>query len=150
MAEKGIFALRTATDLFGKLERDLQRVKDNPADSYAAFDFFVTAFHLWDWKGKKQVFVPNKLPQPDKATWEVCAQLANGSKHFELFDTYSSVKRTKLTGAAFQADAFQPNAFQVGHLIVRLEAEPARHLGSTSIRVDVLAERLVKFWRSRL
>jgi hypothetical protein len=32
MVEKGIFALRTAADLFGKLERDLQRVKDNPAD----------------------------------------------------------------------------------------------------------------------
>jgi hypothetical protein len=50
VAEKGIFALRTAKDLFGKLEHDLVRVKKNPADSYAAFDFFVTAFHLKEWK----------------------------------------------------------------------------------------------------
>ena len=149
MAEKGIFALRTAADLFGKLERDLQRVKDNPADSYAAFDFFVTAFHLKEWKLQKRQFKPELL-QPDKATWEVCRQLANGSKHFEVYDTYSSVKRTKLADAAFQGDAFQPNAFQVGHLVVRLEAEPARHLGTSSIRVDVLAENLVGFWRSRL
>jgi hypothetical protein len=28
VAEKGIFTLRTAKDLFGKLERDLKRVKE--------------------------------------------------------------------------------------------------------------------------
>jgi hypothetical protein len=110
----------------------------------------VTAYHLWDWKGKKRAFIPKQLPQPDKAIWEVCEQLANGSKHFEVYDTYSSVKRTKLAHAAFQSDTFQPNAVQVGHLIVRLEDEPAQHLGTDSIRVDVLAERLVEFWRSRL
>src|SRR5271157_2357551 len=148
MAEKGIFALRTAADLFGKLERDLQRVKDNPADSYAAFDFFVTAFHLKEWKLQKKPFKPELL-QPDKSTWEVCSQLANGSKHFEVYDTYSSVKRTKLANTVFQADAFQPNASQVAHLIVRLETGPAQHLGSDSIRVDALAEKLVEFWRSR-
>jgi hypothetical protein len=150
MAEKGIFELRTAADLFGKLEQDLQRVKDSPDGSYAAFDFFVTAFHLKEWKlGKKKPFKPELL-KPDKALWEVCAQLANGSKHFEVYDTYSSVKKTKLAGSTFQSDAFQPNAFQVRPLIVRLEAEPARHLGGDSIRVDVLAEKLVEFWRSRL
>jgi len=88
MAEKGIFALRTAMDLFGKLERDLQRVKDNPADSYAAFDFFVTAYHLKEWKLGKKPF-KTELLQPDKSTWAVCSQLANGSKHFEVYDTYS-------------------------------------------------------------
>jgi len=43
MAETGIFTLRTAKDLFGRLEHDFGRVKRNPTDSFAAFDFFVTA-----------------------------------------------------------------------------------------------------------
>ena len=150
MAEKGIFALRTATDLFGKLERDLVRVKENPADSDAAFDFFVTAFHLWDWKGKNKCFVPKNLPQPDNATWQICRQLANGSKHFEVDDTYASVKGTKLREAAFATRVFQSKTFQTGFLVVRVEAEPALHLGSNSIRVDILAKRLVEFWRARL
>jgi hypothetical protein len=111
VAEKGIFTLRTAQDLFGKLERDLVRVKKNPADSDAAFDFFVTAFHLRDWKGKNKCFAPEQLPQPDKAMWEVCEQLANGSKHFQVFDTYDSAKHTKLKDGAFQANAFQADAF---------------------------------------
>ncbi len=150
MAEKGIFNLRTAKDLFEKLQRDFKRVTENPADSDAAFDFFVTAFHLWDWKGRNNFFVPKDLPQPDKATWQVCRQLANGSKHFEADDSHGSVKGTKLRDGAFQTGVLQSNTFQSGYLVVRVEAEPARQLGSNSIRVDILAKRLVEFWRSRL
>lgn len=150
MAEKGIFALRTAQDLFEKLEHDLKRVKGNPADSCAAFDFFVTAFHLKEWKyGKGQPFVP-EVSRADKAMWRTCRQLANGSKHFEVDETHASVRHTKLKEGAFQANAFQADAFQVGYLSVRLEPEAAQHLGGSSIRVDVLAERLVEFWRTRV
>jgi hypothetical protein len=149
MHEKGIFALRTATDLFGQLERDLQRVKDNPADSYAAFDFFVTAFHLKEWKlGQKKPFKP-ELRQPEKATWQICRQLANGSKHFEADKTHESVKQTEPTGV-FAPGAFAPTVFNVAHLVVRIEAEPAKHLGTDSIRVDDLAEKLVEFWKNRI
>jgi hypothetical protein len=150
MAEKGIFSLRTASDLFGKLEHDFERVKKNPADSYAAFDFFVTAFHLKEWKyGHQKAFVP-VLSQPDDAMWETCRQLANGSKHFEVNKNYKAVKHTKLKQGGFQANAFQGDAFQVGYLSVRLEAEAAQHLGRSSIRVDVLADKLVEFWRNRV
>lgn len=150
MAEKGIFTLRTAKDLFGKLEHDLGRVKKKPDDSYAAFDFFVTAFHLKEWKyGDKQPFVP-KLSQQEKAMWKTCRQLANGSKHFEADETHAEVKHTNLKEGGFQSDAFQADAFQVRYFSIRLEAEPARHLGGSSIRVDVLADKLVEFWRPRL
>ena len=146
MPEKGIFTLRTAKDLFGKLEHDFERFKQNPADSFAAFDFFVTAYHLREWKGKNKAFVIQNLSPPDKAMWGTCRQLANGSKHFEVDHTHSSVKLTKLTEGGFQAGAFQANAFQVPSLVVRLEAGPARHLGNT-IRADALAERFAGLWK---
>lgn len=153
MAEKGIFSLRTANDLFGKLEHDLNRIREDPADSYAAFDFFVTAFHMYDWKGLdlkgKKAFTA-ALSQPDRTIWEICRQLANGSKHFEVFDTYSSVKKTKMARGAFQVDAFQLKGFQSRYLKIRLEAESAAELKADSIRVDTLAEKLVEFWRRRL
>ncbi len=46
---RGFFALRTPQDLLAKLRHDHARLVDNPIDSYAAFDFFVTANHLVDW-----------------------------------------------------------------------------------------------------
>jgi hypothetical protein len=49
MAFKGLFELRTATDLLAKLERDLIRLQSNRLDGDAAFDFFVTAYHMLDW-----------------------------------------------------------------------------------------------------
>jgi hypothetical protein len=35
------------------MERDLERLKADPADSDAAFNFSVTAHHLADWAGKR-------------------------------------------------------------------------------------------------
>ena len=47
---KGFFELQTAQDLLRKLRHDSQRVKQSPMDSYAAFDFFVTAHHMLEWR----------------------------------------------------------------------------------------------------
>ncbi len=41
--------LITPKYLLRKLEHDYARVQRNPRDTYAAFDFFVTAEHMVDW-----------------------------------------------------------------------------------------------------
>jgi hypothetical protein len=51
MCEQGIFELRNPEDLFEILKHDFERLRENPTDSFAAFDFFITAYHIWDWKG---------------------------------------------------------------------------------------------------
>jgi hypothetical protein len=51
MSEQGIFDLRHPRDLFRKLQEHLRSVKAQPANSWKAFDFFITAYHIWDWKG---------------------------------------------------------------------------------------------------
>jgi hypothetical protein len=38
---KGFGALKTPRDLVSKLEYDLQRMKEDPEDQYAAFDFLL-------------------------------------------------------------------------------------------------------------
>jgi hypothetical protein len=48
--QSGFFQLKTAQDLFRKLENDFSRIKDDPLNQYAAFDFFVTAEHMLDWE----------------------------------------------------------------------------------------------------
>jgi hypothetical protein len=43
---QGFFYLKTPEDLLHKLEREYEKVKQNPADVDHAFNFFVTAEHL--------------------------------------------------------------------------------------------------------
>ena len=154
MSEQGIFDLRCHNDLFRKLQDDLRRVKANPENSWEAFDFFITAYHIWDWKGwggKKAKSLREKLPQPDKTLIEVCRQLCDGSKHFEVTNLeHASVKHTKLKGS-LDPTAFDSGTSGVAYLSIRLEDDPAKQLGvSSSIRVDDLAERMVKFWETWL
>lgn len=39
-------ALQTQADMLVKLRHDLDRMKANPLDAFAAYDFLVTAYHL--------------------------------------------------------------------------------------------------------
>jgi hypothetical protein len=50
---KGVFDLRSPEQLREKLEADFKRVLGDPLDSYAAFDFFVTAWHLVEWNSSR-------------------------------------------------------------------------------------------------
>ena len=56
----GFFHLRTPEDLVLKLRREFDRLSANPADSDAAFNFFVTAIHVPEWcqRSGRQVAAP--------------------------------------------------------------------------------------------
>jgi hypothetical protein len=45
---KGFGDLQWVADLYSKLEHDRRRMKASPEDTYAAFDYFVTAEHIID------------------------------------------------------------------------------------------------------
>jgi hypothetical protein len=60
------------------------------------------------------------------------------------------VKKTKLSRPIFDRNLFDSGAFDVGHLTVRLEEEPAAQLGTNSVGVDALAAKLVEFWQKYL
>lgn len=82
MKRGGIFELSTVDDLFAKARHDLGRLRHDPTDSYAAFDFFVTARHIPDW------LYPNDKGRIDHLFREnlelrVCRHIADQGKHFE-------------------------------------------------------------------
>lgn len=151
MTFKGFFELLTVKDLFAKLERNLLRVQDNRLDVDAAFDFFVTAYHMLDWlhPGSRNSSKRRDIER-NSVLLQVASHLANGSKHFEATAAkHKSVEKTVSRSGGFQSGAFQADAFDVGSLIVHLEGNAALHLGK-SINVDELAKRLVDFWRQEL
>jgi hypothetical protein len=60
------------------------------------------------------------------------------------------VKHTKLK-ESLDPTAFDIDTSDAAYLSIRLESDPAKHLGvSSSIRADDLAERMVKFWETWL
>ncbi len=80
---EGIFSLTTLTDLFQKLEHDFSLMQMNPSDPYAAFNFFVTAEHMVDWKYPGYANKNNcKDFRKSNIILQICSHIANGAKHF--------------------------------------------------------------------
>ena len=149
---QGFFELQTPQDLLQKLRQDFGRLKESPVDSYAAFDFFVTAYHMLDWRypGKSNNAKRRQMERDGKSKllW-VCSHLANGSKHFQA-TRREAVNDTIVHQGPFDPNAFDSNAFDVVELRVKLDGEAARQFGD-SIAVLELAGKARHFWEgSRL
>ena len=50
MAVDDWFGLSSPGDLLRKLRHDRERIHNDPCDACAAYDFFVTAWHMLDWQ----------------------------------------------------------------------------------------------------
>ena len=101
MKAGGIFEITTPRHLVEKATHDIERLRANPLDAYAAFDFFVTARHVPDW------LYPNDAGKRD-ALFEqyvelrVCRHLADGAKHFLVtHHRHKQVQRTVQTHSAW-------------------------------------------------
>jgi hypothetical protein len=144
---KGFFELKTPRALLTKLRHDYERLQRSPTDTYAAFDFFVTGYHILDW------LYPNdrekrKRKEQKETLLQVISHIANGAKHFEArAKQHQSVKDVRVQEGAFQQDAFQPNAFQVGQLIIQLDGKAASEFGA-EVECLALATRVLQYWEN--
>ena len=135
--------LQTPKDLLAKLHCDFERIKANPLDVYAAFDFFVTAEHIPDWIN--DIPIKKKVP-----LLKIVSHIANGAKHFKATDSqHKSVKNIHKKKGAFQAGAFQSNAFDIGDLMIELKGDEAKQFGS-AISVRELAEKVIQYWIAQI
>jgi hypothetical protein len=135
--------LQTPKNLLAKLQFDFARIKANPLDAYAAFDFFVTAEHIPDWVGDKSI----KISEP---FLRVVSHIANGAKHFRATDPkHKSVKNVDVRKGAFQSGVFQSDAFDVGDLVVELKGDEVKMFGA-EISVRRLAQMVIEYWVARI
>lgn len=147
MSFTGFFELKTPVDLFRKLEHDFQRIEKEPLDTFAAFDFFVTAEHMLDWVYPDDS-ASRKAVRQGNPVLEVCSHLANGSKHFQVRDSrHRSVEETRHHRGAF-SNAFS-SGFDISRLEVHLQGSAAAALGNV-IAVEDLARQVLDLWRGRL
>jgi hypothetical protein len=131
--------LQTSADMLVKLRHDLDRMKADPLDAFAAYDFFVTAFHLSEWPPKVSI---------DPTLLVLLKHLAAGAKHSKPTDPrLKSVTDGKTTGGAFQPDALQHNVFDAGRLVIELDGDAARLFGK-EVSTLLLAEEALAVWEA--
>jgi hypothetical protein len=153
---EGWFQLQTPQDLLKKLRHDLDRFEARPLDQYIAFDFFVTALHMLDWRypdppdsdpAKKKTAKDNRDTLEDREILlRVCSHLANGGKHFRATaPRHTSVSNARQTAGAFDPAVFDPTVFDAGELVIDLDGEAARKFGPSISALEV-ARKLYQFW----
>lgn len=80
--------LHTCSDLFGKLQFDLEELGDDWSE-YKTFNFVITAYHLYqDWISatgtKNQRRKREKLPEKALLLFQVWRDITNATKHWKL------------------------------------------------------------------
>lgn len=149
----GFADLKTARDLLRKMEHDRARMSQDPMDTYAAFDFFVTAEHMLDWLIPDEPGKSRRRERQDRRDGNrllrITSHLANGAKHFRVTAAqHESVEQADtIEGAfdprAFSTSAFSPSAFAFSGLHVQLDDGELLHAYS-------LADQVLELWRSEL
>ena len=149
---EGIFELRTAADLFRKLQTDYEALVATPADPYTAYNFFVTAWHLLEWLYPGDSSVRQRSETRDQhPVLQVCEHLAVGAKHFSPSD--KRLEAVTQTGrASYWAKGWwHPNWWAKGWwrdaLVVELAGKAREQFGA-QIDVLPLAEEVMRFWRT--
>jgi len=147
----GHFTLRTAEDLFRKLERDFELIRARPLDSDVCFNFFVTAEHLpeWHFKGDSKKAAAHRN---SKALLRVCSHLANGAKHFRV-NGHSSVGSTNYASVVSYVSVGDPPKPEPSgtemRFSVQFTEEEFAELGH-EMTVDMLGAKLLEHWRQEL
>jgi hypothetical protein len=154
---KGIFELQSPKDLLRKLRFDFEQLQKRPANTYSAFNFFVTAELMKDWlyPGRDSVSqAKREAIENSSRVLQVCSHLANGAKHFRAEARHHrSVKDTHRTGGYWNARYWAANYWAAGYwskggLFVDLQGDAAKELGAR-VSVIVLAESVLAFWENR-
>ena len=150
---EGFAELREARDLLTKLENDLALLGETPADSYRAFNFFVTAEHILDWRypgGRgSEGAAKRKALRNSQELLKVVSHIANGAKHLILDDPkHQSVQHVDQVNEPFGSGAYGAGPYGGAAVVVMLEGTAAAEFGDSISALD-LAQQVVAFWRDQ-
>jgi hypothetical protein len=151
---KGILGLKNHHDLYKKLEREYERLKADPSDADVAYNFFVTAWHLLEWKhpdpkGKQiRAAIRNATP-----LLQVCEHLAVGAKHFtNLQAKHASVTDSRASGVwgrGFWAPGFWAKGLWAEWLEMSLSGDAEQAFGKI-VKAHEFAAKVIDYWKANL
>ena len=151
----GFARLQTFEDLRNKLRHDLERVRAEPFNSYAMFDFFVTADHLLDWAYPGRVNTERRSEmRRSEALLAIVNAISAGAKHF-IAEAPHHDPGTRVSASgrfdhrSFDPARFSPQYFDFGRIKVKLSRSTGAKIGvGDSIDGVLLAEKVAAFWEA--
>jgi hypothetical protein len=151
---KGVFGLAAHTDLFKKLEWEFERLTGEPNSAYLAYNFFVTAWHLLEWKYPDPHGTATRKQIRDQTIeLQICEHLAVGAKHFEPTNTklksVSGSKRSGVWAEGFWGRGFWAEGSWASSLVVILTGDAQQKYGDSIKAVD-LARQVMDYWRAHV
>jgi len=137
----GFFGIKTASDMFNKLDSEYGRFKSDPSDPNLS-NFFVTAYHLKDYLEKTKAVPENALKafitdQDIKDSRDLC----DIAKHHTLTHRKDRMTWT-LTG--------EIGGTSIGELEIGAGDKRMLYSVTRSVDVDWLADRVILKWRDFL
>lgn len=152
---KGFATLACPADLLVKLQHDLSRMEQYPENPYPAFDFFVTAEHLFDWLYPDSEASANVRTRKQRRETEpllrITSHLANGAKHFEAMAPHHKSVDDIQVRSLFNRAMFNPRLFNTKHqLAIKLQEVDAAALGLQVVSAIDLASRVLAYWQQHL
>ena len=159
---KGIFNLKSPSDLLQKLEHDFCLIQEKPDDPYIAFNFFVTAEHMLDWQypGYENKIDRENL-RKSEIILQICSHIANGAKHFEAQARHHKSISDTLKKAVYGGGGLPKGSFPIGaipkygvpgewtdELYIELSGDASAF--GESISVVSLAEEILTFWKDKI
>lgn len=159
---EGHFELKTPEDLLEKLRHDRERLqdgvcilRDDPREAhYAAYDFFVAAYHMAEWvwpapAGERYSDERNQIIQ-DQVLLGIAGDLANGSKHFRLEDGPDHVSdKETYTEGDYSVEDYAAADWDTDGLRMKLDGEAADAYGARTTATE-LADELIEFWEDTI
>ena len=126
-------------------------LQEAPANTYAAFNFFITAEHMLDWLypgdhgtsgwGKR------KAERESEVLLRIVSNIANGAKHFKPNPKlHDSVTHVDHSDALYGQGPYGAGPYG-GDLIVTLDGDAATKYGP-SISILALAQHVLDYWKS--
>jgi hypothetical protein len=146
---KGLFQLQTPQDLLAKLRHDFERLRSTPDNTYAAFDFFVTAEHMLDW------LYPGKAGKARRTAarngsplLQTVSHLATGAKHMTPEDSrHKSVQHADVAHTPYGAGPYGAGTYGGARLVIDLQGTAADCFGDSVTPIE-LAARVLEYWES--
>ena len=80
----GLWGLTAVEQLLPKLRDDLKRMETEPQNPFPAYDFFVTAYHMYEWAGKGDKSIKKQLEREPLV--RLAGEIATRAKHFYAAD----------------------------------------------------------------
>ncbi len=141
--DKGLWGIDSPEQLFKKLRSDFARMEAAPRDPYPAFDFFTTAYHMYEWVG--EVTPARRKALESEPLLRVAGHIATRAKHLtakaEKWIQLVSTE-TRERGPLGRTPAGKPTALRV-----ILSDATMTPLGQMDVTAIQLAQCLLERWQ---